>query len=53
MYNEGKLKLGKRDTKSMLADFLTKAVDETTILRCLQGLGMHFKEGLHKMALKA
>ena len=53
VYNEGKLTLGKRDTKSMLADFLTKAVDETTILRCLPGLGMHFEEGFHKMALKA
>ena len=53
MYTEGKLRLGKRDTKEMLAPFLTKAVDEATMLRCTKGLGMYYRTGKHKMALKA
>ena len=53
VYNEGKLKLAKRDTKEMLADFLTKAVDEATMLRCTKGLNMYYKAGEHRMPLRA
>ena len=53
VYNCREMIIGKRDTKEMLADFLTKPVDELTILKCLTGLNMHYEAGKHKMSLKA
>ena len=38
MVTEGKISLGKKPTKGMLADLLTKHVDATTTLNCMSGL---------------
>ena len=40
MVPEGKISLGKKPTKEMLADFLTKHVDAATMQSCKAGLGM-------------
>ena len=40
MVTEGKISLGKKPTKEMLADFLTKHVDAVTMQSCMAGLGM-------------
>ena len=45
MVTEGKVTLGKKPTKEMLADFLTKRVDAATMLNCMTGLGMKFQSG--------
>ena len=50
---EGKVTLGKKPTKEMLADFLTKHVDAATMLNCMAGLGMKFQSGENKLTLKA
>ena len=42
MVTEGKISLGKKPTKEMLADLLTKHVDAATKLNCVAGLGMRF-----------
>ena len=39
MVKEGKISLGKKPTKEMLADLLTKLVDAATVLNCVTGLG--------------
>ena len=39
MVTEGRISLGKKPTKQMLADFLTKHVDATTMQSCMAGLG--------------
>ena len=38
MVTEGKISLGKKPTKEMLADFLTKHVDAATMHRCFLGM---------------
>ena len=53
LVTNGKMRLSKRPTGEMLADFLTKNVERTTMLRCMVGLNLHFKEGQSKLALKA
>ena len=53
MVTGGKISLGKKPTKEMLADFLTKHVDAATMQRCMAVLGMKFKSGESKLTLKA
>ena len=53
MVTEGKISLGKKPTKEMLADFLTKHVDAATMLNCMFGLGLKFQPGESKLTLKA
>ena len=53
MVTEGKISLGKKPTKEMLADFLTKHVDAATMQSCMAGLGMKFQSGENKLTLKA
>ena len=53
MVTEGKISLGKKPTKEMLADFLTKHVDAATMQRCMAGLGMRFQSGESKLTMKA
>ena len=53
MVTEGKISLGKKLTKEMLADFLTKQVDVATVQSCMAGLGMRFQSGESKLTLKA
>ena len=48
-----RIRLDKRPTGSMLADFLTKNVDRQNVERCMAGLNLHFKEGVSRLALKA
>ena len=50
---EDKISLGKKPTKEMLADFLTKHVDAATMLNCMSGLGLKFQSGESKLTLKA
>ena len=53
MVTEGKISLGKKPTKEMLADFLPKRVDAATMLNCVTGLGIRFQSGESKLTLKA
>ena len=53
MVTEGKVSLGKKPTKEMLADFLIKHVDAATMLNCMTGLGLKFQLGESKLTLKA
>ena len=53
MVTEGKISLGKKPTKEMLADFLTKHVDAATMQSCMAGLDMRFQSGESKLTLKA
>ena len=53
MVTEGKIALGKKPTKEMLADFLTKHVDAATMLNCMSGLALKFESGESKLTLKA
>ena len=53
MVAEGKISLGKKPTKEMLADFLTKHVDAATMQSCMAGLGMRFQSGESKLTPKA
>ena len=53
MVTEGKISLGKKPNKEMLADFLTKHVDAATMLNCVTGLGLRFQSGESKLTLKA
>ena len=46
---EGKISLGKKPTKEMLADSLTKDVDAATMQSCIAGLGMRFQSGESKL----
>ena len=45
MVTEGKVTVGKKPTKEMLADFLTKHVDAATMSNCMTELGMKFQSG--------
>ena len=53
MVSEGKVTLGKKPTKEMLADFLTKHVGAATVLNGMTRLGMKFQSGESKLTLKA
>ena len=53
MVTEGKISLGKKPTKEMFADFLTKHVDAATMLNCMSRLGLKFQSGESKLTLKA
>ena len=53
MVTEGKVTLGKKPTKEMLVDFLTKHVDAATMLHCTTGLGMKFQSGESTLTLRA
>ena len=53
MVTEGKVTLGKKPTKKMLADFPTKNVDAATMSNCMTGLDMKFQSGENKLTLKA
>ena len=53
MVTEGKISLGKKPTKEMLVDLLTKHVDAATMLNCVAGLGIRFQSGESKVTLKA
>ena len=53
MVTEGKISLGKKPTKEMLADFLTKHVDTATMLKCMSGFGLKFQSGESKLTSKA
>ena len=50
---EGKVTLGKKPTKEMLADFLTKHVDTATMSNCMTELGTKFQSGESKLILEA
>ena len=51
--NEGRVKLGKKDTTEMLADIMTKHVPEGIMLRMLGDMGFRFAAGRHNLGLKA
>ena len=53
LVTEGRITVGKKPTKEMLSDFLTKLVDAATMLMCLTGLGLKFQSGQSKLTLKA
>ena len=53
MVTEGKISLGKKPSKEMLTDFLTKHVGAATMQICMAGLGMRFLSGESKLTLKA
>ena len=48
-----KVRLTKRKTGEMLADFLTKNVEANNMHRCMAGLNLHFRRGQSRLALKA
>ena len=52
MVTEGKISFGKKPTKEMLADFLMKHVDASTMPSWMAGLGMIFQAGESKLTLK-
>ena len=53
MVTEGKISLGKKPTKKILTDFLTKHVDAATMQNCMTGWGMRFESSESKLTLKA
>ena len=53
MVTGGKISLGKKFAKEMLADFLTKHVEAATMLNCMSGLGLKFQLGESNLSLKA
>ena len=53
MVTKGKISVGKKPTKGMVADFLTKHVDAATTQSCMAALGMRFQSGESKLTLKA
>ena len=52
MVNSGLLRIRKEATGTMLADFLTKPTEASTISRCLSGLGYVAKSGRHELSLR-
>ena len=51
--NSGRASVGKKDTREMLADMLTKPVSGPTMRLLLEGMGYHFADGKHALGLKA
>ena len=52
LVTKGKTSLGKKPTKEILADFLTKHVDAATMLNCMSGSGLKYQSGESKLTLK-
>ena len=50
MVTEGKVTVGKKPTKEMLADFLTKHVGAATMSNCMTEHGMKFQSGESKLS---
>ena len=50
LVNDGRLKVSKKHTTEMLADFLTKPTNEAIIRRCMVALGFEYMDGRHKLA---
>ena len=48
-----RMRLNKVGTKEMLADFLTKGVNQEVMRTCMTGLNLYFKSGASKLAFKA
>ena len=53
MVTEKKITFGKKPTKEMRTDFLTKHVDAATMQSCMAGLRIRFQSGESKLTLKA
>ena len=51
--SKGKVTLGKKDTKDMLADILTKPSEWKVIERMTSGMGYRFQGGKHELGLRA
>ena len=49
---KGKIKIGKKRTSEMLADFLSKSVPENIILNALSEMGYKYEGGQHELALR-
>ena len=50
LVSSGRLKVSKKHTSEMLADFLTKPATESVIRKCLEGLGFVHMQGRHVLA---
>ena len=53
MVNNGRVTVGKKDTKEMLADMLTKPVPAPVMEYLLKGMGYSFEQGRPELGLKA
>ena len=53
MVNNGRVTVGKKDTKEMLADMLTKPVPAPVMEYLLKGMGYSFEQGEPELGLKA
>ena len=53
LVTEGRVTLGKKPSKEILADYLNKYVDAATMLTCLSGLGMKLQSGESRLTLRA
>jgi hypothetical protein len=53
LVTDGRVKLLKRSTGEMLADFLTKNAEAKMMQRCMTGLNVHFRKGRSGLALQA
>ena len=53
MVNSGRVTVGKKDTKEMLADMLTKPVPAPVMEYLLKGMGYFFEQGKPELGLKA
>ena len=51
--NSGRASVGKKDTREMLADMLTKPVSGPSMRLLLEGMGYYFADGKHALGLKA
>ena len=51
--SKGKVTLGKKDTKDMLADILTKPSEWKVIEKMNSGMGYRFQGGKHELGLRA
>ena len=47
---QGRVRLGKKGTDEMLADILTKPVNEKIMERMLRGMAFFFEEGKRRLA---
>ena len=47
---DGRVKIGKKSTKEMLADILTKPVPENVAHTMLDNMGFMFETGKHQLA---
>ena len=49
--SSGRIALGKKPTLDMLADLLTKALDQARMQMLLERMNYHFRDGRHSLAL--